>query len=68
MVYRVASGTGELRQCYCLLVKNTFFDNNFVNFSPNVTKFAMLIDIVDIDRSRHFGCYEYNFGGKLKII
>ena len=44
---------------------NTTFDNNFVNFSPNVTKFGMLIDIVDIDMSHDFGGYGYNFGRKV---
>ena len=37
--------------------ENTTFDNNFVNFSLNVTKCGLLIDIVDIDKSHDFGCY-----------
>ena len=47
-------------------MKNTTFDNTFLNYRPNVTKFGMLIDIVDIHRSHDdFGCYGYNFSGKL---
>ena len=40
-----------------MLVGNTNFYNKFVNFSLNITKFGMLIDIVEIDKSRDFGCY-----------
>ena len=32
-----------------MLVENTTFYNNFVIYSLNVTKFGMLIDIVEID-------------------
>ena len=32
-------------------MQNTTFDNSVGNFSPNVTRFGMLIDIVDIDKS-----------------
>ena len=34
---------------WCILVENTTFNNTFVNFSLNVTKFSMLINIVKID-------------------
>ena len=50
-----------------MLVENKSFDNSCVSFSLNVTKFGMMIDIVDIDKSRDFGCYGNNFGGKLLI-
>ena len=46
-------------------MNNTTFDNNFINVSLNVTKFGMLIDNIEIDMSRDFGCYENHFGGKL---
>ena len=36
-----------------MLVENTFY-NNCVNFGLNVTKFGMLINIVDIDKSMSF--------------
>ena len=45
-------------------MENTTFDNNFVNFSLNVTKFGMSIDIVETDKARDFGCYG-NFDRKL---
>ena len=61
----VLSYTGWLRQCWCILVKNTTFDNNFVNVMLNVTKFGMLIDNISIDMPHDFGCYGNNFGGKL---
>ena len=57
--------TGELRQFYCILLKYTTFDNRFVNFSLNITKFGMLIDNIEIDMSRDLGCYGVHFGGKL---
>ena len=50
------------------LVKNTTFVNNFINFSLNVTKFGMLVDIVDMDRSHDFGCYGYNFVGNYDFL
>ena len=57
---------GGLRQFQCILVKNTTVDNNnFANFSLNVTKFGMLIDNIEIDMSRDFDCYGSHFGGKL---
>ena len=43
------------------------FDNNFGNFSLNVTRFNVLIDHMDIDMSHEFGCYGYHFGGKVII-
>ena len=57
--------TGELMQCQCILVENTTFDNNFVNFSLNVAKFGVLINIYLIDKLRDFGWYGDNFGGIL---
>ena len=48
-----------------MLVENTTFYNNVVNFSLNVTKFGMLIDIVEIDKSRDLSCYGDHFCGKL---
>ena len=36
-------------------MENTTFDNNFVNFSQNVTTFGMLIDFVKIDKLHDFG-------------
>ena len=45
-----------------ILVKNTSFDNNFVNFRLNVTKFGMLIDNIGIDMSHDFGYYGNHFG------
>ena len=59
---------GELGQFYWILVKivkNTTFDNNYVNFSLKVNKFCMLIDNVGIDKSGDYGCYRHQFGGKL---
>ena len=50
-----------------MLVENTTFYNTFVNFSLNVTKFGMVIDIVEIDNSLDFCCYGNHFGGKLWI-
>ena len=47
-----------------MLVTNTTYDN-FINVSLNVTKFAMLIDNLEIDMSRDFGGYGNDFGGKL---
>ena len=47
-----------------MLVENKTFDNNVVNFSLNVTKFGMLIDIVDIDKTHYFGSYGNHFSGK----
>ena len=44
-----------------ILVENTTFDNNVVNFILNVTKFGMLIDIIDVDKSYDFGCYGNHF-------
>ena len=41
------------------------FDNNFVNFSLNVSKSDMLIDSVEVDKSHDFGCYRNQFGRKL---
>ena len=40
----------------------------FVYFSLNVTKYGILIDIVDIDRSNDLCCYGYNFGGREIMI
>ena len=48
-----------------MLVVNTTFDNNFVSFSLNVTKFGIFIDIVEVGKSHDFGCYGNHFGGKL---
>ena len=48
-----------------MLVENATFYNNVVNFSLNVTKFGMLIDIVEVDKSRDFCCFGNHFGGKL---
>ena len=48
-----------------MLVENTIFYNNFVNFSLNVIKFGMLIDIVQIEKSHDFCSYGNHFGGKL---
>ena len=48
-----------------MLVVNTTFDNTFVNFSLNVTKFGIVIDIVKINKSPDFGCYGNHLGGKL---
>ena len=62
---RTLSYTGELRQFQCILVENTTVDNNFVHFSLNVTKFGMLIDMVEIDKSHDFGCYGHYFGRTL---
>ena len=42
-------------------MENTTFDNKFVNFSPKITKFGMLIDIIAIDNSHDFGCYGNNY-------
>ena len=42
---------------------HTTFDNNFGNFSLNVTKFGMLSNIVDIDRSHDFCWYRDHFAG-----
>ena len=39
--------TGMLKQLQCILVENTTFDDNFNNFTLNVTKFGMLIDSVE---------------------
>ena len=43
------------------------FGNNFVNFILNITKFGMLINIVEIDKSHDIGCYVNHFGRKLCI-
>ena len=40
-------------------------DNNFVNYSLNVSNFLMLIDNVAIDKSHDCGCYGNHFGWKL---
>ena len=48
-------------------MKNTTFDNNFVNFSLNVIKYGVLIDNIKIDMSHDFGCYGNHLGGKLYI-
>ena len=50
-----------------MLVENTTFDNHFVNFSLNVTKFGIVIDIVEIDKSHDFGCNKNHLRGKLWI-
>ena len=49
-------------------MENTFdnkFDNKVVNINLNVTKFGMLIDTVEMEKSRDFGCYGNHFWGKL---
>ena len=46
-------------------MENTTFDNNVVNFRLNVTKFGMLIDIVESDKSRDVGCYGNHLVRKL---
>ena len=51
-----------------MLVENKTLDNTFVNFSLNVTKCGIVIDIVEIDKSHDFGCYENHFGRKLRIF
>ena len=41
------------------------FDNNFTNFSLNVTTFGVLIDNIEIDMSHDFGYHSGdNFGPK----
>ena len=50
---------------YCILMKNTTFDYNFVNLSLNVTTFGVLIDNVGVDTLLEFGCYGNYYGGKL---
>ena len=48
-----------------MLAKNTTCDNKLGNFRQNLTKFGMWLDIVEVDKSRDFGCYGNHFGGKL---
>ena len=48
-----------------MLAENTMFYNNVVNFSLNVAKCGILIDIVEIDKSYDFCWYGNHFGGKL---
>ena len=48
-------------------MKNTNFDNTFVNFSLNVTKFGMLIDNIKSNNSHDLGFYRNHFGRKLLI-
>ena len=43
------------------------FDNNFDNFSLNMTTFGMSIDNIDIDMFHDCGCYGNHFGRKLRI-
>ena len=50
-----------------MLVESTTFYNNFVNFSPNVTKFDMLIDIGEIDKSHDLCCYGNHFAGNYEF-
>ena len=50
-----------------MLVENKTVDNNVVNFSLNVTKFGMLIGIVEINKSHDIDCYGNHFWGKLLI-
>ena len=50
---------------FTVLVENTTFYSNFVNFSLNVTKFGMLIDNIEIGMSHDLGCYGNHFDGKL---
>ena len=55
-------------QFYCILVKNTTFYSNFVNFSLNVTKFGMLIPNIEIDMSHELGCYETHLAGNYEFL
>ena len=61
------NNTGELTNVtvlYCILVKNTTFDNDFVHFSVNVIKFGMLIETmgIHVHVSHAFCCYGNHFG------
>ena len=51
-----------------MLVESTTGDNNVVNFSPNLTKFGMWLDIAEIDKSHDFGCYGNHFGGNYEFL
>ena len=52
---------GSNKQCPQWVVMG---DNNFDNFSLNVTKFGMLIDNIENDMSHDFGFYGNHFEGK----
>ena len=48
-----------------LYFSGTMFNNNFVTFSRHVTKFSVLIDIVNVDKSHDLGYYRNNCGREL---
>ena len=50
-----------------MLVEHNF-DYSFVNFSLNVTKCRMLIDIDEIDTSDDVGCYGNHLAGNCEFL
>ena len=51
-----------------MLVENTTFDNNCVNRCLNVTKFGMLTDICEIDKSHDVGSMETILLGNYEFL